>query len=33
MEEVRTPRRSHVAATELEEFWFGLLLKPKEREV
>jgi hypothetical protein len=33
MEEVRTPRRSHVATTELGDFWFGLLLKPKGREV
>jgi hypothetical protein len=32
-EEVRTPGRGPVAATELEEFRFGLLLKPKAREV
>jgi len=32
-EEVRTPGRSFVDATELEEFWSDLLLKPKEREV
>ena len=33
MEEVRTPGRSPIAATELGEFWSGLLLKPKAREV
>jgi hypothetical protein len=33
VEEVRTPRRGPVAATELGEFWSGLLLKPKAREV
>ena len=32
-EEVRTPGRSLVAATELRDFWSGLLLKPKGREV
>ena len=32
-EEVRNPRRGLVTATELGEFWFGLLLKPKERVV
>ena len=32
-EEVRTPRRCVVAATELRDFWFCLLLKPKAREV
>jgi hypothetical protein len=33
MKEVRTPGRSHVAATELRDFWSGLLLKPKGSEV
>jgi hypothetical protein len=32
-EEVRTPGRSPVATTELEDFQSGLLLKPKGREV
>jgi hypothetical protein len=32
-EEVRTPRRSPVAAIELGDFWSGLFLKPKGREV
>jgi hypothetical protein len=32
-EEVRTPGRSPVAATELRDFRSGLLLKPKGREV
>jgi hypothetical protein len=32
-EEVRTPGRGPVAATELGEFWSDLLLKPKAREV
>ena len=32
-EEVRTPGRGLVATTELRELWFGLFLKPKEREV
>ena len=32
-EEVITPGRSHVAATELGGFWSGLLLKLKAREV
>jgi hypothetical protein len=32
-EEVRTPGRGPVAATELRDFWSGLLLKPKAREV
>jgi hypothetical protein len=31
--EVRTPGRGLVAATELGEFWSGLLLKPTAREV
>jgi hypothetical protein len=29
----RTPGRNPVAATELGDFWSGLLLKPKAREV
>jgi hypothetical protein len=33
VEEVRTPGRGPVAATELGEFEFDLLLKPKAREV
>ena len=33
VEEVRTPGRSPVVARELEDFWSGLLLKPKGREV
>ena len=33
MEEVRTPGRSPIVATELGEFRFGLLLKPKVRKV
>jgi hypothetical protein len=33
MEEVRTPGRGLVVATELGEFWSDLLLKPKAREV
>ena len=33
MEEVRNPRRGHVATIELGEFRSVLLLKPKEREV
>jgi hypothetical protein len=32
-EEVRTLGRGLVAATKLGEFWSGLLLKPKAREV
>jgi hypothetical protein len=32
-EEVRTSGRGPIAATELGELWFGLLLKPKAREV
>jgi hypothetical protein len=32
VEEVRTPRRSPVATTELIEFQSSLLLKPKARE-
>ena len=32
-EGVRTLGRGHVAATELGEFQFGLLLKPKAREI
>ena len=32
-EEVRTPGRSFVVAIEVGEFWSGLLLKPKAREV
>ena len=32
-EEVRTPGRGPVAATRIRELWFGLLLKPKAREV
>jgi hypothetical protein len=32
-EEVRTPGRSPVAATELRDFRSGLLLKPKGREL
>ena len=31
--EVRTPGRGLVVATELRDFWSGLLLKPKAREV
>ena len=31
--EVRTSGRGPVATTELGEFWFDLLLKPKEMEV
>jgi hypothetical protein len=31
-EEVITPRRGHVASTELREFQSDLLLKPKARE-
>jgi hypothetical protein len=30
---VRTPGRGLVASTEIEEFWYGLLLNPKAREV
>ena len=33
MEEVRTPGRSPIAATEVGDFRSGLLLKPKGREV
>jgi hypothetical protein len=33
VEEVRYPRRGIVASTEIEEFQFDLLLKPKVREV
>jgi hypothetical protein len=33
MEEVRTPGRSPIAATELRDFQYGLLLKPMGREV
>jgi hypothetical protein len=33
VEEVRTLGRSPVAAIELKEFFFDLLLKPKAREV
>jgi hypothetical protein len=31
--EVRNPGRSPVAAIKLGDFWFGLLLKPKGREL
>jgi hypothetical protein len=33
VEEVRTLGRGLVATTKLGDFWFGLLLKPKTREV
>jgi hypothetical protein len=33
VEEVRTPRRGHVAATELGDFRSSIFLNPKAREV